>query len=293
MSPVRTAAAAALMLGGALWCFVAALRRVPTTIAAARRQMVPAVGQRGRAGRWGDVLAAGPVGVWMQRRFGAGLEVVELTPAAVLSRAVVGAAAMLFGVGGAVSSLLSMRLLPAGWWWLLLAPLAAGATVVVLIHGVAERIERRRRQVRAAAGDFVQLVAVGLTTDQSVEEAVRFALEVGEGPGFEALRTEVLAAPQRGVALWEALDAVGCRHEVRELCEFGASLERQATLGVAIGDTALTLAATMRERVLDELERSADRANANLAGPTVGFVVSTVVFLAYPLAQRISDAFGG
>ena len=40
-------------------------------------------------------------------------------------------------------------------------------------------------------------------------------------------------------------------------------------------------------------ERDADQANANLSGPTIGFVVSTIVFLAYPLAQRISDAFGG
>jgi hypothetical protein len=49
----------------------------------------------------------------------------------------------------------------------------------------------------------------------------------------------------------------------------------------------------MRAKSLDELEREADRANANLSGPTVGFVVTTIVFLAYPLAQRISDAFGG
>jgi hypothetical protein len=54
-----------------------------------------------------------------------------------------------------------------------------------------------------------------------------------------------------------------------------------------------TLATAMRAKSLDELEREADRANANLSGPTVGFVVTTVVFLAYPLAQRISDAFGG
>ena len=49
----------------------------------------------------------------------------------------------------------------------------------------------------------------------------------------------------------------------------------------------------MDDETLDELEREADRANANLSGPTIGFVVSTIVFLAYPLAQRISDAFGG
>ena len=53
------------------------------------------------------------------------------------------------------------------------------------------------------------------------------------------------------------------------------------------------MAASMRSAALDQLERDADRANANLSGPTVGFVIATVVFLAYPLAQRINDAFGG
>jgi hypothetical protein len=49
----------------------------------------------------------------------------------------------------------------------------------------------------------------------------------------------------------------------------------------------------MRERTLDDLERDADKVNANLAGPTICFVVTTIVFLAYPLAIRIGGAFGG
>lgn len=62
---------------------------------------------------------------------------------------------------------------------------------------------------------------------------------------------------------------------------------------MSIGDTVATLAATMRATALDQLEREADQANANLSGPTIGFVVSTIVFLAYPLALRIGEAFGG
>ena len=71
------------------------------------------------------------------------------------------------------------------------------------------------------------------------------------------------------------------------------SVERQGLQGVSIGSTVATLAEAMRARALDQLERDADRANANLAGPTIGFVVTTIVFLAYPLALRISEAFGG
>ncbi|MDO9174695.1 MAG: type II secretion system F family protein, partial [Actinomycetota bacterium] len=140
---------------------------------------------------------------------------------------------------------------------------------------------------------FVQLVAVGLTTDQSVEEAIRFALEVGRSDGFASLRAALHAAPQRGVAVWDALDEFGARLGISELTELAASVERQGTQGVAIRDTVETLAASMRSRALDELEREADLANANLSGPTIGFVVATVVFLAYPLVHRVNEAFGG
>ena len=139
----------------------------------------------------------------------------------------------------------------------------------------------------------MQLVAVGLTTDQSVEEAIRFAVGVGGGPAMAQLRNGLLTAPQRGIAVWEALDLLGRDHHQRELCELAASIERQGTQGVSITDTVTTLAATMRTKALDDLEREADRANANLSGPTISFVVTTVVFLAYPLAIRISEAFGG
>ena len=137
------------------------------------------------------------------------------------------------------------------------------------------------------------IVAVGLTTDQSVEEAIRFALSVGNSGAFDELRSEIDTAPQRGVPVWEALDEFGRRVEVRELCEFAASIERQGLQGVSISETVSTLAASMRAKALDQLEREADKANANLSGPTIGFVVTTIVFLAFPLAQRINEAFGG
>jgi Flp pilus assembly protein TadB len=200
---------------------------------------------------------------------------------------------MLFAVLAAVASLMTMGLLPVTPWWfapVLALPVLAGW---IMVRDVSNKIERRRRELRQAANDFIQLVAVGLTTDQSVEEAVQFALSVGSSEAFDYLRSDIATAPQRGVPVWDAIDAFGGRCEVRELCEFAHSVERQGLQGVSISDTAATLAGSMRAKALDELERDADKANANLSGPTIGFVVTTIVFLAYPLAQRISDAFGG
>lgn len=244
-------------------------------------------------GSWIGTLADGAPARLVERRFGAGLTVAALTPAAVVTRVLTSAGILLVGVLAAVTALTAMGLLPLSPVWLVVPVIAAAMGALTVVQDVASKIERRRGELRRASNDFVQLVAVGLTTDQSVEEAVRFALGVGSSTAFDALREELLTAPQRGIPLWEALDSFGRRYDVRELCEFATSLERQGLQGVSIGETVATLASAMRDKALDELEREADRANANLSGPTIGFVVSTIVFLAYPLAQRISDAFGG
>ncbi len=279
-----------LMLGAGGWSIVRSLHRAPVSVAVARSMMSHGSGPTGSLR---DRLAEGTLADHAGRHFGSGLDVIEWTPADVVTRVFTAAAILTVSVGVAVATLTSMGLVPLDVPWLVL-PLVAGALAGwVTFRDVGSKIERRRKELRRAANDFVQLVAVGLTTDQSVEEAVRFAVDVGSSDAFQALRTQVLAAPQRGVRVWDAIDEFGRRYDVRELCEFAGSVERQGLQGVSISETVTALATAMRAASLDELEREADRANANLSGPTIGFVVATVVFLAYPLAQRISDAFGG
>ena len=292
MNSMRTAAAVMVLLGAALWSIVRSMRRAPASVALARANM-SGNALNGAALPWRQRVVRGRLSDRMGSRFGTGLEAIDWTPSDAATRVLMAAAVLTAAVGAAVAGLTAMGLLPAGAMWLA-APFVCGAFAAwVQVRDIASRIERRRKELRHAANDFVQLVAVGLTTDQSVEEAVAFALGIGDGDAFERLRTRVVAAPARGVPVWEAIDEFGSHYEIRELCEFAGSVERQGLQGVSITQTVSGLAAAMRATALDELEREADRANANLSGPTIGFVVATIVFLAYPLAQRISDAFGG
>lgn len=290
MSPLQIAGVVVLLLAGAGWSFERAFHRAPRSMAEARRLMYgPAGGEE--ASRF-EAWTVGPARV-VERRLGDDLALVGLSPSTVVAR-VVTAAGLLGAVTlFAVAALEAMGLLPASPVWfaapLVVAALAGGT----MYRDAAARVARRRRELRNAANDLVQLVAVGLTTDQSVEEAIRFALDAGASEGFNLIRDDLMSAPQRGVPVWDALDELGRRTGVRELCEFASSVERQGLQGVSIAETVATLAASMRARALDELEREADRANANLSGPTIGFVVATIAFLAFPLAQRISEAFGG
>ena len=297
MSPLRSGALVALVLAAAAWCVAQAVRRAPVSVAAGRRALYgDPSGTSAVPGATPGSVAVASVRVpsgWVQRRLGEQLELVGLTPADVASRVVVSAAVLGFAVLCGTVGLTAMGMLPASPVWLALPLLTGAMGAWVAWRGVVGRIGARTAELRQAANDFVQLVAVGLTTDQSVEEAIRFALQVGDSAAFRSLRTELGSAPQRGIPVWEAIDDFGRRADVRELREFAAAVERQGLQGVSIASTVATLAAAMRAKSLDELEREADKANANLSGPTIGFVVTTIVFLAYPLAQRISDAFGG
>lgn len=291
----RVGVVIALMLTLAMACAARAVRQAPRSLSAARRQMFGTT-----PGGSGDIpvarrsveLPAGVLGA-IDRHFGGGLRTIDMTPADAATRVLVAAATVGLAVLAAIAGLLALGLLPSSPIWIAGPLLAAGIAGWTMVADTRSKIARRRRDLRQASNDFVQLVAVGLTTDQSVEEAIRFAIDVGAGPTFDVVRRSVLAAPQRGIPVWEAIGSVGSAYDISELCEFASSVERQGLQGVSIASTVATLAASMRAKALDQLERDADRANANLAGPTVGFVVTTIVFLAYPLALRISEAFGG
>jgi hypothetical protein len=297
MSPLQIGAAVGLLLAVGIWCMAQSFQRAPRTLAAARHRMAGdgrgvARSTRSRAG-WADVAAAGAPGRWAAGYFGDRLATIGLTPADVVTRVLSAAGVMGFVLLSGASALMAMGLLPFSVVWFGVVALCAALAGWVTVHDITGKIERRQRELRQAANDFIQLVAIGLTTDQSVEEALRFALAVGASDAFELLRLDLQTAPQRGIPMWEALEEFGERNGVRELCEFAASIERQGVQGVSISETVATLAAAMRAKALDQLEREADKANANLSGPTIGFVVTTIVFLAYPLAQRVSEAFGG
>lgn len=293
MSPLLTAALVAPVCAVAVlagWRGVRAGRR---SVAQVRAVLHPVTGVAAAGGPGARVSfierAAGSV----ERRLGAGLGLAGLDARLVATRVVLAVLGGVLVAAVLVGTAVVAGVLPTSPLWVVLAPIAGVGAGAVMWSDACSRVERRRRELRRTTTDFVQLVAVGLTTDQSVDEAVHFALGVGDSAMFDLLRSELDTAPLRGITLWEALDDLGHRYDQRELCELATSIERQGMHGVSISDTVATLATSMRERALDELEREADRANANLAGPTVCFVCTTIVFLAFPLAMRISEAFGG
>ncbi|MFN8023884.1 MAG: hypothetical protein U0Q03_20295 [Acidimicrobiales bacterium] len=312
MRPLHAALVASILMASAVAALVLGLRPRRRTIAEVRSRLQPSTGPGGgdvddhrrtvistpSAGGTSTVLRhahrfTAPISTLVERHFGAGLRLAGRRADDVAARVLIGGLALGFVTLCALGSSMAIGALPPSPWWGLVVVLALAAGAFVMWSDTASTVARRRREFRRTVNDFVQLVAVGLTTDQSVEEAVQFALGVGDSDLFDLLHDELATAPLRGVPLWEAIDHLGRTFDQRELCEFAGSIERQGTQGVSITDTVNSLATAMRAKALDELERDADRANANLSGPTIGFVVATMVFLAFPLAVRIGEAFGG
>lgn len=289
MTRLQVAALVAVLVGGALAALVRALWPHPAA--------APVLGRSG-AGASGaqPATGSGPVATLarhIERRAGDGLRLVDLDAEAVAARLLIGLCAGGLGTVVGIGGLIAAGRLPASPLWLVVATGVGALAAWTLWRDVLERVARRRRDLARAGADLVQLVAVGLTTDQSVDEAVRFALALDRGPDFARFRQEVATAPLRGLTVWEALDRLGAEYDLRELSELATAVERQGLQGVSIASTVASMATALRERSLDRLEREADRANASLAGPTLCFVVTTLVFLAYPLAVRIGEAFGG
>lgn len=298
MSPLQVAALSTALAGGGVAALTHGLRRAPRSFAQVRAAMYGAAAGGGSprtptSEGWIHSTAGRSATSGVAGRLGPGLLATGLTPADVVTRLVVAASLGFVTVMLSVSALVVSGSLPFSPLWVVLALLVGGAAVTVMWSDVRTKVRRARRELLHAVNDFVQLVAVGLTTDQSIEEAVRFALDAGgEGP-FDLIRREIEAAPLRGIPLWEAVRGLALTHDVRELHELAGAIERQGLQGVSIAASVSGLAAAMRAASLDALEREADRANANLTGPTIGFVVATLVFLAYPLALRVTEAFGG
>ena len=297
MSPQTTALlTGALTIVGAWACWRAVgPRRV--TIASIQARSRPPVTEPAKHARTPlgrnitNRLAAGPIGDWLQQRLGTDLALAQTTIVDFIGRAIAAAA-----IGGISVLFAALALAVAGSsgmsaWWLVVAVIVASGFAAIQASQVRSIAERRRAELRRTINDFVQLIAVALTTNRSVEEAIRFASDAGDGHGWDLLRRTIQTAEPMGIPIWQALTAMADTYALDELHGLAGSLERQADIGVSVAETVRSEAKTLRARQLMSLAEAADKANSNLALPTMGMVFGMVLFLAYPIIQEISQAF--
>jgi hypothetical protein len=302
MTVTQIAVACGVAVVVALWCARYAFSFAPPSLSVTYRRLYS---QRStptpvRAGalvweRWfadvGVQVASSSMGARFEARRRFVLRAAGVTVAALAARV------FTVGVVAAVVSLVAM-VVPAALgarvpvWLVVVAPLAVGVLAGwYQLSSVLTVCTRRYRAFRAGVAAYIQLVSVCMTTRRSMTEAVTYAADVGVGPGFETISAAVHAAPQMGVRVWEALDAVGAEYDCRELQDLAASVGHVARIGVGVEATVTAVATRMRQVALDDMQRTADRQTSTMFGPTILFVLGVVAFLAYPLAVRVLAAF--
>lgn len=177
-------------------------------------------------------------------------------------------------------------------WSLITAPLAALVAGWYQATALVAHAEAKYRQFRIEAGAYVSLVAVCMTTQRTAAESITYSAEIGTGHAFETINAAVRAAPQMGVRVWEAVEAVGVEYGCRELEDLASSIAHVSGIGVAVESTVTAIATRMRQIALDDMQNTADKRTSAMFGPTMMFVAGVVAFLAYPLAVRVLDALG-
>jgi hypothetical protein len=297
---LQAAFAAAVTAVIACWCLYRAVAVAPPSVAAVYRRLY---GERfdtaeAAASQWerpaatlGRALARTAVVERLAERRRFELRVADTTATMVATRVI---SATVVGFIAALVALIFPVAVGAAtpWWLMVVAPFAVAAlTGWYQYQAIFTALDRRYSEFRAGVAAYIALVSVCLTTRRSATEAVTYAADVGSGRAFDTISAAVHAAPQMGLQAWEALDAVGTTYGARELEDLATSIGNVATVGVGVESTVVAVGARMRQVGLDDMQRQADRQTAAMFGPTMLFVLGTVAFLAYPLTQRVLDAF--
>jgi hypothetical protein len=302
MSTTQLALGAGIAAVTALWCARRAIAFGPPNVADTYRRLYDTNAPTGvsvRPGamaweRWlaagGTRIAATGVAERFESRCRHALRAADVSVAALATRT------LTVGIVAALTTLVSLAVATTATtvplWLIAAGPIAvAGLAGWYQVSTVLAACERRYREFRAGVATYVQLVSVCMTTRRSMSEAVTYAADVGVGPAFETIAAAVHAAPQMGIRVWEALDAVGAEYGCRELQDLASSVGHVSRIGVGVETTVAAVATRMRQVALDDMQRTADRQTSTMFGPTMVFVLGVVAFLAYPLAVRVLDAF--
>lgn len=154
--------------------------------------------------------------------------------------------------------------------------------------GLAERVERRRRDFRHSLSAYLDLVTIILAGGGGLETALHTAADLGDGPAFDHIRKALRSARLTNRTPWDAFDELGADLGVDELRELAASAHLAGDQGARIRDSLAAKADTMRANQTAALEAQAETATEKMLLPVVTLVVGMILFIGFGVVQAIS-----
>ncbi len=154
--------------------------------------------------------------------------------------------------------------------------------------GLAEQIERRRRDFRHSLSAYLDLVTIILAGGGGLETALGTAAEAGDGWAFTEIRYALRKARLSGRSAWDLFDELGQELGVNELCELAASAHLAGDQGARIRASLAAKADSMRSNQTAAIEAQAESATEKMLLPVVTLVVGMILFIGFGVVQAIS-----
>jgi len=154
--------------------------------------------------------------------------------------------------------------------------------------GLAEKIERRRRDFRHSLSAYLDLVTIILAGGGGLETALQASADLGDGWAFSEIRTALRKARLTNQTPWEVFDQLGTELGVDELRELAAAAQLAGDQGARIRASLAAKADSMRAAQTAAIEAQAEAATEKMLLPVVTLVVGMILFIGFGVVQAIS-----
>ena len=238
--------------------------------------------------RWWHTEAAPPlVEALGLAKFAADLAMIDQTPAGLAARKVGCAVA-----GLATPTVLGAVLLLAGLPLPFGIPVLAGVIAAAALFFVPDlqvraQADAARASMRAAAGVFLELVALERAADAGATEALDRAAQVGASREFDRIRDALLRAELAGQPAWTGLTHLAERTGVVALGDVADIMRLSAADGAAVYTTLRARAASLRTQMLTAATAKANAASEHMIVPVALLGVAFMALLGYPAFAQI------
>ncbi len=169
--------------------------------------------------------------------------------------------------------------------WLALLGLMLGAITPRLV--LRAEAATARKDFRHALGAYLDVLVLLLAANEGPEGAMDTAARAGNGSAFMELRRATVQARLSGDPIWDALDDLGRRINVPEVCEIAAAGGLAGERGAAVRKSLVAKARSLRTTSLAASESHARSRSQAMFAPIVLMGFGFVLFLLYPMVSNI------
>lgn len=182
-----------------------------------------------------------------------------------------------------LAALSGLPWLVGGW----LSLLAAAAAFVLPDARISRRAKAQRRDVAAAIGAYLDLVAMRAASGSGISEALRDAAQIGSGPAFVRVREALDDARMSGATPGAALGRLGEEIDVLELRQLASQLHLIDSSGAQAEASLRAKAEALRARQLSDAHGSANERSESMLIGQVLLGLGFLIFLGYPAVAQV------